>query len=173
MDAILGATTKVLNDQDEISNTALHLAAEGGHLEIVEKLVDIGTNKESRLKELPVFSDAVPAYFVPTLQNLPIFGFLHEKKKKKKKKKKNPFRNYKKETPLDLAAENGHENVVKFFIEEDVSPNPMDKDKASSLSLSLSDSLSGIFCGVLTRLFLEISLRKTYIYMKKTYLVQA
>ena len=48
VDVILETTVKVLNEQDEISNTALHLAAEGGHVDIVETLINIGANKESR-----------------------------------------------------------------------------------------------------------------------------
>ncbi len=47
---ILEDTVKVLNDQDELCNTALHLAAEAGHVDIVQKLVNIGSNKESRFK---------------------------------------------------------------------------------------------------------------------------
>ena len=49
MDLILETTMKVLSEQDEISNTALHLAAEAGHVEIVETLIHAGANKESRL----------------------------------------------------------------------------------------------------------------------------
>lgn len=46
------------------------------------------------------------------------------------------FRNSRNETPLDLAAKAGHENVVNFLLDEDVSPNPVDKEKVSKLFFS-------------------------------------
>lgn len=38
-----------LNDGDEDSNTALHLAALGGHIRLVETLLDLGAGPEIRL----------------------------------------------------------------------------------------------------------------------------
>jgi len=35
-----------LNDGDENSNTALHLAAQGGHIRLVESLLDLGAGPE-------------------------------------------------------------------------------------------------------------------------------
>jgi len=37
-----------LNDGDENSNTALHLAAEGGHIQLVKTLIQLGANHEIR-----------------------------------------------------------------------------------------------------------------------------
>lgn len=37
-----------LNDGDEDSNTALHLAALGGHIRLVETLLDLGAGPEIR-----------------------------------------------------------------------------------------------------------------------------
>ena len=39
---------KVLNDEDEDSNTSLHLASEAGHLNTVKLLISKGADKESR-----------------------------------------------------------------------------------------------------------------------------
>ena len=39
---------KVINDEDEFSNTGLHKAAENGHLEVVKVLVEWGATKEAR-----------------------------------------------------------------------------------------------------------------------------
>jgi ankyrin repeat protein len=39
----------VLNDEDEDSNTALHLASKHGHLDVVKVLVGAGAVKEARL----------------------------------------------------------------------------------------------------------------------------
>ena len=39
---------KCLNDQEEDSNTALHLAAQGGHLQIVQLLLEAGADKMAR-----------------------------------------------------------------------------------------------------------------------------
>ena len=39
---------KVLHDEDEDSNTALHLAAEQGHLPVIELLVENGADKVAR-----------------------------------------------------------------------------------------------------------------------------
>ena len=40
-------------------------------------------------------------------------------------------RNNKSWTPLDIAASKGHEEVVDFLLDENVSPNPMDKNMVS------------------------------------------
>ena len=39
---------KVVNDEDEFSNTGLHKAAESGHLSAVQLLTQWGASKEAR-----------------------------------------------------------------------------------------------------------------------------
>ena len=74
---------KCLNDEDEDSNTALHMAARAGHLGVVELLIKSGADKEAR--------------------------------------------NCDQQTPLDFAAENGYQEIVKHLLDNDVPVDPTDK----------------------------------------------
>ena len=71
-----------LNDEDEDSNTALHMAALAGHLGVVELLITRGADKEAR--------------------------------------------NCEQQTPLDFAAEHGHQNIVRLLLDNDVPVDPTD-----------------------------------------------
>lgn len=45
---IVNKEKNTVSDGDEDSNTALHLAAMGGHIKLVEKLLDLGAEPEVR-----------------------------------------------------------------------------------------------------------------------------
>ena len=45
---MINLNEKVINDEDEESNSALHMAAEEGHLDVATYLVEWGADKEAR-----------------------------------------------------------------------------------------------------------------------------
>ena len=111
---ILEATKyKALNEEDEDSNTALHLASMKGHLGIVELLINHGADKMAR--SAGAFAAASDVSLMSVLHGCTCVCF--------------GCRNVNQWTPLDFASAEGHVDVVKHLLSEDVPVNPMDKEK--------------------------------------------
>lgn len=104
---IVNREKNTVSDGDEDSNTALHLAATGGHIKLVEALLNLGAEPEVRnsalrtplacaarhghLKTVKILAESDAVIDAPDKLNM---------------------------TPLLLAAHNGHANVVEYLIEE-------------------------------------------------------
>ncbi len=56
-----------LNDEDEESNTALHMASEAGHLQVVNALIEMGADKEARSATwwMPATAESHQRHFIP------------------------------------------------------------------------------------------------------------
>jgi ankyrin repeat protein len=95
---------------DASEETALHLAAESGHLSIVQTIIK--RDDGGQLLELQNDNDRTPLLLAARYGQFDIFQYLLENKADITAK------DWNEETALHLAAENGHLSIVKFFLEK-------------------------------------------------------
>ncbi|XP_060585014.1 transient receptor potential cation channel subfamily A member 1 homolog isoform X3 [Ruditapes philippinarum] len=102
---IVSKEKNTMSDGDEDSNTALHLAASGGHVKLVETLLSLGAEPEVRNSALrtPLACAAAQGY-MKTVKVLAESDAMIDATDKVDM------------TPLLLASMNGHANVVDYLI---------------------------------------------------------
>ncbi len=129
---------KITHIIDTNDKTALHWAAELGHLKIAQLLVDYDPDILLSMD----WSNFSAMHYAADSGHLELVKYLAEKAPKlvTKRSKKIAYRPYMQDeadyTPLHFAAHQGHEEVVKFLVGKGANPNDTSYSSKTPLSLA-------------------------------------
>lgn len=127
-----------VNDEDENSNTALHLAALAGHAKVAEVLIEFGADVAARNVSLwtPLDCAAAKGWMKTAKVLLEADSPIDPMDKAKT-------------TPLHLACKYGHRNVVELLIDWDADVEQRDSDGNNCLDLAVDNNRMNVALAII------------------------